>query len=119
MKQVELNFEGGLTDLFPEWQDMIVESVYGSGKPFKSIAADLDMSSSELSRKIKFNPDDNVDFPIRRFDELLETTGDLRPVFWLVEKYLQDADTQKKQALNELIQLMPKLHNLVKEAGAV
>lgn len=90
MQQVELNFEGGLTDQYPEFKDCVKASVYGCGRPFKAIAADLDMSSSALSRKLANNPDDPVHFPLHRLPELLQATSDMRPLYWLVEKYCRD-----------------------------
>jgi len=118
MKQIEINFEGGLLDKYGSFREAVVKTVYGSHRQLKAIAADLDMSPSELSRKLKDNPNDNVEFPLNRFDELLESSEDFTALLWLVEKYLDDADTRQKQAVNELLQLMPQLHKLVKEANA-
>lgn len=116
MRQVELNFEGGLVDQFPEFEDCLKASVYSCGKQFKAIAADLDASSSWLSRALN-KEDKDLNFPAYRLDELLSITGDLRPIYWLVEKHCQDADTQRKQAINDLIRLMPKLHELLKASS--
>lgn len=118
MQQVDLNFEGGLTDQFPEFGDCLKASVYSCGRPLKAIAADLDMSASELSRKLAQNPNDLVHFPAQRLAELIAATGDLRPIYWLAEKFCQSQEARKKQAINELVRLMPALHNALKAAGA-
>lgn len=115
--QIELDYEGSLLDQFPVWRDVVVASVYSCGRPFKQIAADLDMSVSELSRKLNHNPDDKVEFPLPRLDELLHATGDIRPVFWLIEKFVQDGTVRKKQAMNELLKMLPHIHDLVKQAS--
>jgi hypothetical protein len=85
MRQVEINFEAGLTEQFPAFRDVVKAAVYGCGRPFKAVAADLDMTSSELSRKLGDNPNDPVHFPLHLLPELIRATGDKRPVYWLVE----------------------------------
>jgi hypothetical protein len=115
--QIELNYDGSLLDQYPAWRDVVTASVYSCGRPFKQIAADLDMSVSELSRKLNHNPGDNVEFPLPRFDELLIATGDIRPVYWLIEKFVQDGSVRKKQAMNELMRMLPHIHGLLKSAS--
>jgi len=118
MKQIELDYSGSLLEQFPDWQDVVKASVHGCGKPFKNIAADMDMSTSELSRRLSENPNDTMKFQLYRLDDLLNATGDLRPVFWLVEKYCQDTAAKQKQALNDLVGIMPHLHDLLKQVQA-
>ena len=113
MKQIEINFEGGLLEKYETFREAVIENVYGSRHQLKAIAADLDMSSSELSRKLKENPNDNVEFPLHRYADLLDASEDFTSLFWLVEKYLDDADSRKKQAISELVILMPRLQKLV------
>ena len=116
MRQVELNFDAGLTEQFPEFRDVVKASVYGCGRQFKAVAADLDMSSAELSRKLNDNPNDNVHFPLEMLPALIVATGDKRPVFWLVEKFLEDADTKRKRATAQIADLLPHLIALAKTA---
>ena len=118
-EQFELDFEAGLTDQFPEWGDALKASVYSCGKPFKNIAADLDLSSSMLSRML--NPGEaSVNFPAHRLSDLIEATGDLKPIYWLVERFCGDTDERRKRALTELIDRLPALlHALERETGDV
>ena len=115
--QLEIDFTPGLTEQFPEFLDCVKASVYGCGKPFKLVAADLNMSPSELSRKLADNPNDNVHFPAKKLAELIEKTGDLMPVYWLVEKFLEDSNAKQKRALAALAQLSVELPKLLKNAG--
>jgi len=117
MRQVEINFEAGLTDQFPEFRDVVRASVYSCGRPFKAVAADLDMSSAELSRKLSDNPNDPVHFPLHRLADLIAATADKRPVYWLVEKFLEDAATKRTRAVAQLADMLPQLHALLKNAG--
>lgn len=112
--QVELPIDSGLVDQFPEFRDVIKASVYSCGRAFKSIAADMDMSVSELSRKLNDNPSDPVNFPLHRLPELMKATGDMRPIYWLVESFIEDPESKRKRAINELSKLMPMVAQLVK-----
>ena len=116
-KQMELCFEGGMLTQFPEFRDVVRAAVYGCGRPFKAVAADMDMSPSLLSRMLADNPDDPRNFPIDRLPELIEVTNDKRPVFWLVEKFLEDPARRRRQAMDQLAELLPKLDMLMRTAG--
>lgn len=107
--QLSIDFTPGLLEQFPTFADCVRASVYGCGKPFKVVAADLDMSVSELSRKLANNPGDPAHFPLDRLPELLAATGDTRPVQWLVLRFLRDPEAHRKQALATIAQLAPVL----------
>lgn len=115
--QVELQLEAGLVDQFPDFRDVVRASVYSCGRQFKAIAADLDMSVSELSRKLSDNPSDPVHFPLHRLPELIKATGDMRPIFWLVESFIEDEDSKRKRAISELSKMLPYVSQLVKAAS--
>lgn len=117
MRQVEINFEAGLTEQFPDFRDVVKASVYGCGRPFKAIAADLDMTSSELSRKLGDNPNDPVHFPLHMLPDLLRATGDKRPVYWLVETFLEDEEVKRSRAVAQIGELLPQLQALLKAAA--
>lgn len=116
MRQVEINFESGLTDQFPQFRDAVKAAVYGCGRPFKAVAADLDMTSSELSRKLGDNQHDPVHFPLHMLPDLIRATGDKRPVYWLIETFLEDQDTKRHRAVAQLADMLPQLQALVKAA---
>lgn len=118
MNQIEINFEAGLTEQFPAFRDVVKASVYSCGKAFKAVAADLDMSVSELSRKLNDNPADNVHFPLHRLPELMQATGDKRPIYWLIETFLEDPDKRRTRAIDTLAELLPTIASLVRDAKA-
>lgn len=113
---MELSFEGGLTEQFPEFRDVVRTSVYGCGRQFKAVAADLDVSPSLLSRMLADNPDDPRNFPLDRLPDLVIATGDKRPLFWLVEKFLEDPDRRRRQAMNQIADMLPRLESLMRAA---
>lgn len=101
MRQMQIDFEAGLTEQFPAFEDVVRASVYSCGRAFKAVAADLDMSPSALSRKLADNPNDQVHFPLELLPELLKATGDLRPVYWLVERFLEAPELRQARLLSE------------------
>lgn len=115
--QLEIDFTPGLTEQFPEFLDCVKASVYGCGKAFKAVAAELDMSASELSRKLADNPNDPVHFPAKKLAELIKATGDMMPIYWLVEKFLEDSNAKQKRAIEAIAQLSIELPKLLKQAG--
>lgn len=116
MRQFELDFEGGLVERYPNFLDCVRASVYGCGRQFKAVAADLDMSASALSQKLADQTDNH--FALRRLPELLEATKDYTPIFWLVEKYLDDPEAKRRRSLERVAQLLPELQRLLKDTAA-
>lgn len=115
--QIELDFEGGLLDQYGSFSDVLSASVYGCGRPFKHVAADLDMTASKLSRMLANNPNDNIHPPGDRIDDIISATGDLRPVYWLIERFIEDADIKRKRALDQVSKMLPQLESLLKAAS--
>lgn len=116
--QIPLSFPAGLLEQFPEFMDCVRDSVYGCGRPFKQVAADMDMSASELSRRLNDDPKD-LPFQLRRLPDLMEATRDTRPAQWLALKYLADAQSTTSHAMRELAALVPTLTTLINNAGLV
>lgn len=114
MRQFELDFEAGLLERYPNFLDCVRASVYGCGRPFKAIAADLDLSASALSQKLADQTDNH--FPLRRLPELVEATKSLLPVFWLVERFCDDPENKKRQNIAQLAKLLPEIERLIKGA---
>ncbi|HKQ24120.1 MAG TPA: phage regulatory CII family protein [Burkholderiales bacterium] len=113
MRQMQIDFQPGLVEQFPEFRDVVRASVYDCGRAFKTVAADLDMSVSELSRKLADNPADPVHFPLHRLPELVKATGDLRPVYWLIESFLEDPDAKKHRVISEAAGMVKRLTSLL------
>lgn len=115
--QLNLTFEGGLTARFRSLREVTAHSVYASRKGLSGVAADCDMSPSELTKRL--NADSAEPRPLRCDDleDILRSTGDLTPVYWMVEKYLRDPDAVRDQAAAQLATLLPTLMELVRMSG--
>jgi hypothetical protein len=117
MNQFSLNFEAGLLQQFPEFRDVVKAAVYSCGRALKVVAADLDMTSSELNRKLADNPNDPVNFPLHLLPALIKATGDKRPIYWLVEAFLDDPQEKKNRAIEQLAQMMPVIQSLLAQTS--
>lgn len=97
--QLTLNYEAGLTESYSTCREFIAARVHQQGRQQKSIAADMDYSPSDLSRKLAQAPDDSRRFTLDDMERYIDVTGDTKPVLYLVEKYLArtDPDDLKKQ----------------------
>lgn len=114
--QMSIDFEPGLAERHQSALDCVRECAYTHKHPLKTLAADMDMSQSELSRKLAHNPDDPRRFTLDDLEKFLAATGDMTPIYYLVEKYLEDSDLRQRRALAELVKLAPQLAALIKQA---
>lgn len=115
--QMTLDFEPGLTEKHPHLIDCVRTCAYTHRNPLKTIAADMDMSQSDLSRKLSGNPEDPRRFSLDDLERFVEATGDVTPIYWLIEKYLQDDKRKQERALAELAKQLPAMMALLKAAG--
>lgn len=111
MQQLTIKLEISLKQQFPDWMDVVRASIYDCGRPFKAIAADLDMSVSELSRRL--SPSDSLNLSCEDLPKIVQATGDLRPIYWLVETFLEDDDSKRQRAIDQLSKMLPQIHNLL------
>lgn len=115
--QLTLDFLPGLTELHTSALACVDSQIKSSGKPLKTIAADMDLSSSELSRKLANNPHDARNFTLDDFERYIASSGDTTPLLYLVQKYCVDSDVKQRQALAALASQVPNLIALLKAAG--
>lgn len=113
--QIDLDLDPGMIDQFPDFRDVVRASVYSCGRAFKAVAADLDMSVSELSRKLADNPNDPVHFPLHRLPELISATGDKRPIYWLIARFIESEDARRSRAIDALSNLLPQIQSALKD----
>lgn len=107
--QLTLNFEPGLAQRHPTLKACVRALVYASQKPDKQIAADMDLSQSDLSRKLSENPNDVRNLTVDDLERYIATQGDLAPIYYLVEKYGVSENVRLAQAEAALAQLLPQL----------
>lgn len=112
--QLTLSFEPGLADRHASLLDCIRQTVYSHRNPIKTIAADMDLSQSDLSRKLSSNPEDTRRFSVDDLERLIEATGDVTPVLYLAEKYLASRESKQRAAAEQLCKMLPDIMALIK-----
>jgi hypothetical protein len=121
--QLSLDFEPGLTTRFRSLEDCVLHVVVTHRLGVDGIASRLDMSPSELSRRLNAHTvakeGDVSNRPLRVTDMLLiiQITGDHRPIHWLAERFLGDPVAKQESALEQLALLAPMLVGLAEQAG--
>lgn len=111
--QMQLDFEPGLTDRYSSLKDCVATGVYQRG--LKRVAIDLDQAPSNLS--VQLSEDGSRHFSIDSFERYLEKTGDMSPIYYLVEKFLGDKKDSKSAALEQIQALGPQMIELLRKAG--
>ena len=115
--QLTLDFEPGLADRHSTLLDCVRQVAYTHRNPLKTLAADMDQSQSELSRKLSGNPDDPRRFSVEDLERFIVATGDVTPVLYLVEKYLADEETKQRAASVQLAKMLPDVLALIKSVS--
>lgn len=115
--QLTIDFEPGLTERFASLLACVRNGVYANRKPLKTIAADMDLSESDLSRKLSANLDDKRRFSVEDLERYLEETKDMTPIYYLVDKFLQDEERRQRRAMVELTKQLPDILALIKAAA--
>jgi hypothetical protein len=113
--QLQLDFTPGLTAQFKTLTQVCAAVVYGSRGGLSAVAGDLDMAPSDLCRRLTEDGDRPV--TSEHLDGIIASTKDYRPIYWLIEKYLQDHETQRTSAIHQLAVLMPVIQTLVEQAA--
>ncbi len=115
MQQFTLDFEAGLTERFPRWEDTFTHSVYSSRLGLNGVAAKLDQSPSDLCKRLA----GEEQRPLRAKDVLgiIEATQDFTPVYWLLEQFIKDPDAKKREAMARLPALMAAIEATLAQAN--
>lgn len=106
--QLTLELEPGLTQRFRCARDAVAQGVYRRG--LKVTAADLDMAPGNLS--VALGDDGVRHLSIDAFERYLQVTGDLTPLYYLVERYLGDQGAVRAEALERLMRVAEQLENM-------
>lgn len=112
--QMTLNFEPSLPDRFPTLRDFIAYRVQVQAKPAKSIAADMDISPSLLSRKLSPAEGDTQKLNCDDLERYIVATGDTTVIDYLAAKYLQSDQARKVRNLARLESLAVELERTLK-----
>lgn len=112
-----LDFQSGLTAQFPHLEDVLTAVVYGCRIGLNGVAAALDQSPSELSRRLNRESDDHRPARVADMVGIMKVTGDLRPIYWQIEKFMESPEARMARAADQLSHLLPMVVELATQAG--
>lgn len=115
--QLKLDFDPGITERHKTLLSCVRECAYKSEKALKAIAADMDVSESDLSRKLSGNPDDPRRLTVDDLVRFVEVTGDVTPVNWLIERFHLDDEDKAKRAGTAFLKALPQMIAMAKQMG--
>lgn len=111
--QLTLDFEPAMPERWATLRDFIRYRVEASARPAKSIAADLDIAPSTLSRKLAPHDGDTQRFNCDDLERYMALTGDTAPIEYLAAKFLQDTSVRKALALARVESLATELNRTI------
>lgn len=111
MEQVTLNFDASPFDSYGTCREFIQRQVHTRGVPQKAIAADMDMGSSQLSRKLTQAPGDSARWTQDDTETYIEKTGDIEPIHYLVHKHI----IKKSRNREALLKLREEIERQLQE----
>lgn len=101
--QLTLNFDKSIVDAYPSCREYVQTRVHQQRKQVQLIAADMDYSPSDLSRKLAQSPNDSRRFTLDDLENYIDKTDDVEPVIYLAAKYLyRDNEAELRRQLAEL-----------------
>ena len=118
MRQMALEFDPSLVEKYPTIMDAVRAQAYTCGKALKVVAADMDLSQSELSRKLNDNPNDPRNFTASDLEKFIPATGSFLVIDWLLAKFRQDDDLKRDYLLAEVNKRMGEVARMMKALQA-
>lgn len=113
--QISLDFRPGLTRQWPDFKPLVAHVVYASAGGPNAIALRCDRSPSLMTRMLAIGADDTRHLPIEDLVTIIDETRDFRPIYWLIEKFLEDRDAKRDRAKDELAALLPQIQRALEE----
>lgn len=111
--QLTLSLEPSLAERHRTLRDYLAYRLHLQVKPAKTIAADMDMSPSLLSRKLSPGDADTQRFNVDDLEAFIQVTGDTSAIEYLAAKYLHSDDQRKARAIARVEALAGELERAV------
>lgn len=109
--QLTLNFEPTLPEKYRSLRDFLAYRVQVQNRPAKTIAGDMDMSPSMLSRKLTPGDGDTQRFNVDDLENYISVTKDTTPIEYLASKYLQSDASRQARAIARVEALATEMGN--------
>lgn len=116
--QLTLELQPGLLRRYSTLREAVHHSVLNDPRGLKGVAADCDLSVSELSRRLSPSEGDPRSLDVNLLVGIMASTGDLTPLHWLNARFLSDETSRRAHALDQMQRLLPEIASLLAEVGA-
>jgi hypothetical protein len=110
---VIVDSDPALVERFGSARECVAQGIYQRG--LKRAAHDVGQKPGNLSAQLAGRPARH--FSLDMFEMYVEKSGDLTPIYYLVEKFLGDKRNSKQAAVEQIQKLAPELIELLKKAG--
>lgn len=112
--QLTLDFEPSLPQRFDTLRAYVAHLATAHRKPLKTIAGDMDISPSTLSRKLNPAEGDTQRFNLDDLEDFLESTDDASAVIaYLAAKYLHSPQDRQARALARFEELTMEMSTVL------
>lgn len=115
--QLTLELQLGLLQRYRTLRECVHHTALDYPKGMKALAAECDISQSELSRRLAPSDGDPRSLDVDLMVRIVEVTGDLRPLHWLVARFVPSEQDRRQAAVDTLAQMMPRIAELLATAG--
>lgn len=117
--QLSINFDASLLELYATARECIQGEMRVKKMIHGHVAADMDYSPSDLTRKLAQNEGDSRRFTLDDAELYTEKTGDIDWILFLVGKHIGTQSMRSENATKELKALMPRLMALIETSESV
>jgi hypothetical protein len=100
--QLTLNFEPELPERFGTLREFVAFRIHEMRVNAKTLASDMDLSPSVLSRKLHPSEHDTSRLTVDDLEAYIRVTKDTSPLEYLAAKYMDSPDARKARALSRL-----------------
>lgn len=111
--QLTLSFEPSLSERYSTLREYIAHQIQVQAKPAKSIAMDMDMAPSTLSRKLSPAEGDTQRFNCDDLESYIRATGDASCIEYLAAKYLHSDESRRVRAIARVEALSTELAHVL------
>lgn len=116
-QQLTLDLRLDLLRRYATLREAVHHSVLNDVRGLKAVAADCDLSVSELSRRLNPADGDPRSLDVNLLVEIMSSTQDFTPVHWLNARFLVSGESRRANAVDQLSRMLPELAALLADAG--
>lgn len=110
-----VTFQPGLSKLHGKLRNCVAAGVYARG--LTNVAAMVGETPASLSEKLNGGTGRKRDVGCDLLEDYIARTGDWTPIYYLIDRFLQDPSVSKQQIMVALHHLCADLPRLLEAAG--